>query len=291
MSVNITASMVNDLRKKSGAGMMDCKKALVEADGDMSKAMDILRMKGAAIAAKRADRSANEGVVLTQVSADKKSAAVVEINCETDFVAKSDDFLAAAKSLLQKALDCKAVSAEDFAVKNPDLEATVNELVGKVGEKITVTRAQSISVDNGVIADYVHPGNKIAVLVKYVGLPETSVEAFATTARGIAVQVAAMKPIASVREQVPADVVAHEMDIYREQAKNEGKPENVIDRIANGRLEKFYQEVCLLDQPYFKDMSNPRTIRQLVDEFNKANGLSLAIDSFILYQLGDSKKS
>ena len=291
MSVNITASMVNDLRKKSGAGMMDCKKALVEADGDMSKAMDILRMKGAAIAAKRADRSANEGVVLTQVSADKKSAAVVEINCETDFVAKSDDFLAAAQSLLQKALDCKAVSAEDFAVKNPDLEATVNELVGKVGEKITVTRAQSISVDNGVIADYVHPGNKIAVLVKYVGLPETSVEAFATTARGIAVQVAAMKPIASVREQVPADVVAHEMDIYREQAKNEGKPENVIDRIANGRLEKFYQEVCLLDQPYFKDMSNPRTIRQLVDEFNKANGLSLAIDSFILYQLGDSKKS
>lgn len=291
MSVNITASMVNDLRKKSGAGMMDCKKALVEADGDMSKAMDILRMKGAAIAAKRADRSANEGVVLTLVSADKKSAAIVEINCETDFVAKSEDFLVAAKSLLQRILDSKAVSVEDFTAKNPDLESVVNELVGKVGEKITVTRAQSISVDNGVIADYVHPGNKIAVLVKYAGLPEASIEAFATTARGIAVQVAAMKPIASVREQVPADVVAHEMDIYREQAKNEGKPENVIDRIANGRLEKFYQEVCLLEQPYFKDMSNPRTIRQLVDEFNKANGLSLAIDSFILYQLGDSKKS
>jgi elongation factor Ts len=291
MSVNITASMVNDLRKKSGAGMMDCKKALVEADGDMSKAMDILRMKGAAIAAKRADRSANEGVVLTQVSADKKSAAIVEINCETDFVAKSEDFLVAAKSLLQKILDSKAVSVEDFTAKNPELESTVNELVGKVGEKITVTRAQSISVDNGVIADYVHPGNKIAVLVKYVGIPETSIEAFALTARGIAVQVAAMKPIAGVREQVPADVVAHEMEIYREQAKNEGKPENVIDRIANGRLEKYYQEVCLLEQPYFKDMSNPRTIRQLVDEFNKANGLSLAIDSFILYQLGDSKKS
>lgn len=291
MSVNITASMVNDLRKKSGAGMMDCKKALVETDGDMAKAMDILRMKGAAIAAKRADRSANEGVVLTMVSADKKSASIVEINCETDFVGKSEDFLAAAKSILQKTIDTKAVSAEDFAAKNSDLEASINELVSKVGEKITLTRAQYVSVENGVIADYVHPGNKIAVLVKYVGLPEASVEAFATTARGIAVQVAAMKPIASVREEVPADVVAHEMEIYREQAKNEGKPENVIDRIANGRLEKFYQEVCLLEQPYFKDMSNPRTIRQLVDEFNKANGLSLAIDSFILYQLGDSKKS
>ncbi len=291
MSVNITASMVNDLRKKSGAGMMDCKKALVETDGDMAKAMDILRMKGAAIAAKRADRSANEGVVLTMVSADKKSASIIEINCETDFVGKSEDFLAAAKSFLQKTIDTKAVSAEDFAAKNSDLEANINELVSKVGEKITLTRAQYVSVENGVIADYVHPGNKIAVLVKYVGLPEASVEAFAATARGIAVQVAAMKPIASVREQVPADVVAHEMEIYREQAKNEGKPENVIDRIANGRLEKFYQEVCLLEQPYFKDMSNPRTIRQLVDEFNKANGLSLAIDSFILYQLGDSKKS
>ena len=291
MSVTISASLVNELRTKSGAGMMDCKKALVEAEGDMSRAMDILRMKGAAIAAKRADRSANEGVVLTQVSSDRKAASIIEINCETDFVAKSEDFLAASKVILQKALDSKAVSVEDLMSKNAEVEALLNELVGKVGEKITITRALTITVDCGVIGDYVHPGNKIAVLVKYLNVPDAVAEAFAVTARGIAVQIAAMKPLAITREELPQEAIQKEIEIYTEQAKLEGKPENVLERIAQGRLEKYYQEVCLLDQLYFKDLSNARTIRQLVDEFNKANGVTVSIRSFILYQLGDTKKS
>lgn len=290
MSVNITASMVNELRGKSGAGMMDCKRALVETEGDMARAMDILRMKGAAIAAKRADKSANEGVILTQVAPDRSTASIVEINCETDFVAKSDDFINTAKAILQKTLDVKAISVEDLNAKAPEIEATVNDIVGRVGEKTTVTRANTVSIENGMVADYVHPGNKIGVIALFANVPANLKEAFAVTARGIAVQVAAMKPLTVSREQVPQALIDKEIEIYREQAKNEGKPENVIDRIAQGRLEKYYQEVCLLEQSYFKDQSNARSIRQLVEEFNKANSATIAVSSFLLYQLGDTKK-
>jgi elongation factor Ts len=289
MAVTITASLVNELRTKSGAGMMDCKKALVETDGDMEKAMDILRKKGAATAAKRADRAAHEGVILTKVSDDRLQGAIVEVNCETDFVAKSDDFLAFVNIVLSKTYEAKAKNAEELLAKHPELAEQLNEVVGKVGEKMQISRVVFDSVENGYLAEYVHPGNKVGVLLKFVNVADDKHAAFAPLARNIAVQVAAMKPLSVSRDEVPKEIIAKELEIYRDQAKNEGKPENVIERIATGKLDKYYKEICLLEQDYFREQSNPRSIAQLVVEFNKENGTEVKVQSFALYQLGGSK--
>ncbi len=289
MAVNITATLVNELRTKSGAGMMDCKRALVESEGDLDKAMDILRKKGAATAAKRAGRDANEGVILTKVSDNRLEGAMVEVNCETDFVAKSDDFLSFVGVVLEKAFASKVNGAEEFLVRNEEIPALVNDVVGKVGEKTAVSRVAFDIVESGYIAEYVHPGNKVGALVKFVNLDAAKHEFFAPLARNIAVQVAAMKPLSVSRADVPAEIVAKEVEIYRDQAKNEGKPENILERIATGRLEKFYKEVCLMEQDYFKDMSNARTIAQLVLEFNKEYEASVELKSFALFLLGGAK--
>lgn len=289
MAVTITASLVNELRTKSGAGMMDCKKALVETDGDMEKAMDILRKKGAATAAKRADRAAHEGVILTKVSDNRLEGAIVEVNCETDFVAKSDDFLAFVNVVLEKAFAAKAVNAAELAAKQPELAAQLTEVVGKVGEKMEISRVAFETVENGYIAEYVHPGNKVGVLVKFINVAADKKEVFAPLARNIAVQVAAMKPLSVSRDEVPQEIIAKELEIYRDQARNDGKPENVIDRIATGRLDKYYKEVCLLEQDYFREQSNPRNIAALIAEFNKENGAEIKVQSFALYQLGGAK--
>ena len=289
MAVTITASLVNELRTKSGAGMMDCKKALVESDGDMDKAMDILRKKGAATAAKRADRAAHEGVILTKVSADRLEGAIIEVNCETDFVAKSDDFMNFVQTVLEKTDSAKPADAAALLAKHPELVDALNEVIGKVGEKSEISRVSHTTVVNGYIAEYVHPGNKVGVILKFANIAADKHEVFAPLARNIAVQVAAMKPVSVSRDEVDKDLIAKELEIYRDQAKMEGKPENVIERIATGRLDKYYKEVCLLEQDYFKDQSNSRTIAQLVAEFNKEQGTSVSIQSFTLYQLGGAK--
>jgi elongation factor Ts len=282
--------MVNELRTKSGAGIMDCKNALKETDGDMEKAMEALRKKGAAVAAKRADRSASEGVIYTIVSDNKASASIVEVNCETDFVAKSDDFVNFAKDVMSKAFAAKANSVDELLAAAPELAGQLNDVVGKVGEKSEISRVATVSVENGLVVDYIHPGNKIAAVVVYANVSADNAGLFAKTGRDIAIQVAAMKPVSVSRKDIGAEVIAKELEIYREQARNEGKPENVLDRIANGRLEKYYQEACLLEQTFFKDQSNARTIAQLIDEFNKQNGAAVSVQSFILYLLGGSKK-
>lgn len=290
MSVTITASQVNELRQKSGAGMMDCKNALKEAEGDIEKAMEILRKKGASVAAKRADRSASEGVIFSQVSDDKTVGTIVEVNCETDFVGKSEDFLAFAKVVLEKAFTLKAASVEDLLAKYPELPSLINEITGKVGEKIEISRVGLAQVDSGFIAEYIHPGNKVGALVVYSNVSDSVKEEFAKLGRDIAIQVAAMKPIAVGRTNIDAAVIAKEIEIYKEQAKNEGKPENVLERIATGRLDKYYQEVCLLEQTFFKDQSNARTIAQLVEEFNKQHQSQIVVSSFYLYLLGGATK-
>lgn len=290
MSVTITASQVNALRQKSGAGMMDCKNALKESEGDLEMAMEILRKKGASVAAKRADRSASEGVIFSRVNDDKTHGTIVEINCETDFVGKSDDFLAFAKVVLEKAFESKAISVEDLLAKNADLAGLINDITGKVGEKIEISRVAFAVVENGFIAEYIHPGNKVGALVVYSNVSATAKDEFAKVGRDIAIQVAAMKPVAVGRKDIDAAVVAKEIEIYKEQAKNEGKPENVLERIATGRLDKYYQEVCLLEQTFFKDQSNARTIAQLVEEFNKQHQSEIVVASFYLYLLGGTSK-
>ncbi len=286
--MSITAAQVNDLRAKTGAGMMDCKKALTEADGDFEKAIDILRKKGAAVAAKRAEKSANEGVVLTKLGNDNRTVTIVEINCETDFVAKSDDFVKFAQQVLDTAYSSKASTVEDLLNKNAALQTSLTELIGKVGEKIEISRVKSIVNDGGYIVDYIHPGSKLGVVVNFDSLDASLAGGFSPIAKDIAMQVAAMRPITTFREEMPKDIIEKEIDIYKEIARKEGKPEKILENIATGKLNKFYSENCLFEQLYIKD--NSKSVKDLIADFNKQNSAQVKINGFLRFHLGDEKK-
>lgn len=283
----ITASQVNELRQKTGAGMMDCKKALTEANGDYEKAIDILRKKGAAVAAKRAEKSANEGLVLIKISDDKKTGVIAEINCETDFVAKSADFINLADSVLQTVFSQKPANKEELLSNNPTLNNQVSDVMGKVGEKIEISRFAVEKVSEGVVVGYVHLGSKLGVIVKFEGTT-TGQDELAEIGKDIAMQVAAMKPICVYREEVPKDLIEKEIDIYKEIARKEGKPEQILEKISTGKLNKFYQENCLVEQTFIKD--NTKTVNDLLKDFNSKHGSNAKIVLFRRFHLGDEKK-
>jgi elongation factor Ts len=285
--MQITASQVNELRQKTGAGMMDCKRALTEADGDYEKAIDILRKKGAAVAAKRAEKTAKEGLVLIKISDDKKTGVIAEINCETDFVAKSNDFINLADSVLQIVFSQKPANKEDLLANNPTLNNQVNDVMGKVGEKIEISRFAVEKVSEGVVVGYVHLGSKLGVLVSFEGTTSGQDE-LAEIGKDIAMQVAAMKPICVYREEVPKDLIEKEIDIYKEIARKEGKPEQILEKIATGKINKFYQENCLVEQAFIKD--NTKTVNDLLKEFNSKHGSNAKIVLFRRFHLGDEKK-
>jgi len=284
----ITAKDVNELRAKTGAGMMDCKKALTEADGNIEKAIDILRKKGAAVAAKRADKAANEGVVLTAVSQDKKTGFIIEVNCETDFVAKSEDFIAFVNFVLEKTQLHKPTSVDELLAKEASLQTKLDEIVGKIGEKVVISRIGITSTENGYVAEYVHPGAKLGVLITFVNVPTDKFELVAGISKDIAMQVAAMKPLAVYRDEVDQEVVNKEIEIYKELARKEGKPEQILEKISTGRINKFYQENCLFEQAFIKD--NTKTVGDLIKEINTAAGAEVKIQSFLRFHLGDEKK-
>jgi elongation factor Ts len=248
---NITAAEVNKLRKQTGAGMMDCKKALVEAEGDFDKAIEILRKKGQKVAEKRSDRDANEGAVLAATDASGKFGAVISLNCETDFVAKNEDFVSTAQTILNVAIENKPSSLEELkGLKFNDsmtIEEKITEEVGKIGEKIELGEYETVSAEK-VIA-YIHPGNKTATLV---GLNKDGDEV-AAAGKNVAMQVAAMAPVALDADSVSDEIKERELEIGREQAKKEGKPEQIIDKIAEGKLHKYYKENTLLNQQFFVD--------------------------------------
>jgi elongation factor Ts len=285
--MTITASQVNELRQKTGAGMMDCKKALTEANGDYEKAIDILRKKGAAVAAKRAEKTANEGLVLIKISDDKKTGVIAEINCETDFVAKSTDFIKLADSVLQTVFSKKPTNKEELLANNPTLNNQLNDVMGKVGEKIEISRFAVENVSEGVVVGYVHLGSKLGVIVKFEGATVGHDE-LAEIGKDIAMQVAAMKPICVYREEVPKDLIEKEIDIYKEIARKEGKPEQILEKISMGKLNKFYQENCLVEQAFIKD--NTKTVNDLLKEFNSKHGSNAKIVLFRRFHLGDEKK-
>jgi len=282
----ITAAQVNDLRQRTGAGMMDCKRALEEANGDIQKAIEILRKKGASVAAKRAEKSANEGLVVTKVSDDKKSATILEINCETDFVAKSDDFVKLAKFVIDSVHKKKPKNVEEL-LKISDVQDKLNEVLGKVGEKIEVSRFDIMETNNGLLVDYIHMGSKLGVLIKFDDVNSGNDELY-SIGKDMAMQVAAMNPISIKREDVPKAVVDKEIEIYKELAKKEGKPEQMLEKIAMGRLNKFYQENVLLEQAFIKD--NSKTVGDLLKEFNTKHGSSAKVARFDRFHLGDEKK-
>jgi len=282
----ITAAQVNELRQKTGAGMMDCKKALTEANGDFEKAIEILRKKGASVAAKRAERSANEGMVLTKVSDDKKSAIIIEVNCETDFVAKSEDFINFAEEALET-VDSNRPANVDELLKDESLKSKMTDLLGKVGEKIEISRFAIESTDNGIVVDYIHMGSKLGVLVKFDNAG-SAVDELSTIGKDVAMQIAAMNPICVNRQEVPKTLIEKEIEIYKEIARKEGKPEQILEKIATGKLNKYYQENCLVEQAFIKD--NSKSVAELLKDFNSKNGANTSISLFHRFHLGDEKK-
>jgi elongation factor Ts len=285
--MQITASQVNELRQKTGAGMMDCKRALTDAEGNFDKAIEILRKKGAAVAAKRAERITNEGLVVIKISDDKKTGVIAEINCETDFVAKSADFTGLADFMLETVFSQKPANKADLLANNPALSTRISDVMGKVGEKIEVSRFAIEEAADGVVVGYVHLGAKLGVLVKFDNVTSGQDE-MTEIGKDIAMQVAAMKPICVYREEISKDVVEKELDIYKELARKEGKPEQILEKIAAGRLTKFYQENCLVEQAFIKD--NAKTVADLIKEFNSKHGTTARITLFRRFHLGDENK-
>lgn len=250
----ITAQMVKELRDKTGAGMMDSKKALTEANGDIEKAIELLREKGLASAAKKSGRIAAEGVVATYVSEDNKKAGMVEFNCETDFVAIGDEFNNIAKDLAKIASETDVKTVEEFKelpYQNSTVGQAITDLVAKIGENMSLRRFVKMEANDGVIASYNHMNGKIGVLVQLKS--ENNNDDVKTVARDVAMHVAASSPSFLKREDVDATTLEKEKEIYRTQALNEGKPEKIVDKMVMGRINKYYQEVVLLEQSFVKD--------------------------------------
>jgi elongation factor Ts len=274
---NITAADVNKLRMQTGAGMMDCKKALTEAEGDFEKAIDILRKKGAKVAANRGDREAKEGQVIAKVTSDGKRGVIVAVNCETDFVAKNEDFANFANTILNIAIEKNPSSIDELKALPYNSEITINdkimEQVGKIGEKIDVTRYEVIEAAK-VIA-YNHPGNRLATIV---GFSKADVKD--EVAKDVAMQIAAMAPVAVDKGDVDQVTLDRELDIAREQVRAEGKPEDMVEKIAQGKLNKFYKEMTLVNQEFIKD--SKKTVGQYIKESDK----DLNVTSFKRVALG-----
>lgn len=288
--MTISAAQVKELRDKTGAGMMDCKKALIESDGDFEKAIEGLRKKGASVAAKRAERTANEGLVLTKVNDDLKTGYIIEVNCETDFVANSDDFINFANMVLNAMVannpeNLEVLLQSDYNGKN--VQEAMTETIGKIGEKIEVSRFEILSVEDGVIVDYIHHGSKLGVMLVAENINQ-NVEEFALIMKDVAMQIAAMKPLYVTRDEVPKEAVDKEIEIYKEIALKEGKPENIVEKIALGKLNKYYEEVCLMEQSFVKD--NTKSIQNLVEEFNKSNSTEAKFKLFRRFHLSDENK-
>ncbi len=276
--MSISAADVKKLRDMTGAGMMDSKKALTEAEGDFDKAIEILRKKGQKVSGDRQDREAKEGLVLTRISDDSKTAAALEINCETDFVARNEDFRAQAQSFLDVAYDNEVNDLNTLMgleVDGLSIEKHLESMIGKIGEKIQISRVLFTETDGSFIS-YEHPGNQLGVLVEFEG-PVSSAE----VGKDIAMQIAAMNPIAVKRDEVDASVVEKELEIAKEQLINEGKPEHIAEKAAQGKLRRFYEERVLLEQKFVKDNGIS------VQDYLKQSEVPL-VNAFHRLQLGES---
>ena len=282
----ITAAMVKELREATGAGMMDCKKALTETDGNMEKAVDVLREKGLAKAAKKADRIAAEGLVAIEMNEDNTVASVVEVNSETDFVAKNEDFKDFVKLVSKMALNTEKTTVEELlteeAEEGNDLQTVLNNKVAKIGEKLDFRRFAKVST-NGQVAGYIHGAGKIAVLVEME--TEGRDERILTLGKDVAMQVAAMNPKYVSRDDVDAEYIAHETEVLTQQALNEGKPANIVEKMVKGRLEKELKEFCLLEQPFVKDPDF--TVKKLVEAVAKEVGTEIKVVNVVRFEVGE----
>jgi len=284
----ISAKDVKDLRDTTGVGMMECKKALEETGGDMQKAIEYLRKKGAAMAAKRADREASEGAVCILLGDDQKTGVILELNCETDFVARGEVFTGFANELAALALANSCESKEQLlairlgeAYGGESVEVALKSMTGKLGEKLELKRMAMLSAGDGVLESYIHPGSQLGALI---ALTTDKPEVAKALAKDLAMQVAASAPIVTDRSLVPAEFVEKEKEIYRQQALAQGKKEEFVDKIVMGRLDKYYQEVVLTEQTFIKDQ-NVR-VSGVLDDFRKKNQAQAVVKAFVRYQLG-----
>ena len=273
----ISAADVQRLRQVTGVGMMDCKRALEEAGGDFDAAIDLLRKKGQKVAAKRADREAKEGLIVARQADGGRTAALVEVNCETDFVARNDDFSNFAGEIAdlvirERPADLDALRALELS-DGRTVETALTDMTGKIGEKIDVRRFAVVTADGGQVVSYIHPGSRLGVLIEAEG---DSVE---EAGRDAAMQVAALNPVSASRDEVPEDIKQKELEIGRETARNEGKPDAILDKIAQGKLERYYKDNVLTEQPFVKDAS------MTVGEMLKKAGVT--VKRFVRFALGD----
>jgi elongation factor Ts len=268
----ITAQDVNKLRTQTGAGMMDCKKALTEAGGDFDKAIEILRKKGEKISANRQDREATEGMIVAKISADGKRGLLLELNCETDFVARNEDFQGIANSLAAEALKAGAKTAEEVKALNVDgkaVEVILTEAMGRIGEKIDVSHFEVLEAE--AVTSYIHAGSRVGVLVGFGGVEGINV---ATVGKDVGMQIASMRPLALNKDGVDPSVIQKEIEIGMVQARRDGKPEAMLEKIAQGKLGKFYKENTLLEQDFVKDPSLS------VEKYVKTFGPNLVVTGF-----------
>ncbi len=272
-----TSKDVMELRKKTGAGVADCQKALKETNGDMDKAVDFLREKGVATAAKKASRIAAEGVVMAKINGN--TGALVEVNCETDFVAKGEQYLAFVESVADYVLNNDVKDNESLiAEKNDETIAAT----AKIGEKIAIRRFAKFTAEAGVVESYIHMGGKVGVLVEIEGC---TCDGARELAHDVALQIAAAKPLYLNAAEVPAEVIEHEKEILKAQALNEGKPAQIVDRMVEGRVKKYYEEACLVNQAFVKDPS--MTIEKVVKAAGDKMGKTLSIKRFVRFEMGE----
>lgn len=285
--MEITAELVKQLRDKTNCGFMDCKKALQETQGDLEAAVTYLRQKGIAVASKRAERATSEGTVWSYIGPEAKTGVLLEVNCESDFVAKTDGFQTFGESLATQIAqsappDLDALMAQEWQGRDGlTVQDYLNELIGQLGEKIRVRRFTRFA-DSGPVAAYIHFGGKIGVLLELQANSNT--DELQNLARDLAMQVAATNPLAVSPDSLDPEVVAREKAIYEAQAKESGKPEKIIERMVSGRLEKFFKEVCLVEQPFVK---NPDiTVAQLLKDAAASSGGPVQVARFVRYQIG-----
>jgi len=275
--MSISAADVKKLRDVTGVGMMDCKRALVEADGDFDAAIDLLRTQGQKVAAKRADREAKEGIIETGTTDDGATAILIEINCETDFVARNEEFQNFSSGLAALVLSELPADREAFLGATTSSGSSVAdaliEMTGKIGEKIDIRRTAVLTSENGKVVSYIHPGSRLGVLVDISG--DGNLE---NTGRDVAMQVAALNPLSTSRDEIPQEVQDKEMKIAADQAREEGKPEQIIDRISEGKLERYFKDNVLLEQPFVKDSS--MTVNQML------KAADAEVKTFIRFGLG-----
>lgn len=285
----VTAKLVKELREKTGAGMMDCKKALTECDGDLEKAVEVLREKGLAAAAKKSGRVAAEGIVSTYISEDMKNGSIVEFNCETDFVSVNELFVELANNLSKQAAFSNVSTAEELleeryiADESKLVKDVITELIAKLGENMNLRRIAKLSVDKGFITSYIHGGGRIGVLVKLACEKEDA--KLAEIAKDVAMQVAATNPLFLNRDGVDTDTLEKEKEIYRVQALNEGKPEKVVEKMVMGRINKYYKENCLIEQLWVKN--GDYTITKYLQEQSKEIGADITVEAFVRYEKGE----